>query len=111
TRNCKSSADCDTTVDYACNDRVSPSFCERPPRGLGTSCASDADCAGFTASYCEALSSHVCLVNECKADPDRCHGDWACCDIALLGGSICVPPSEVMNGMCPAGGTLIPRTK
>src|SRR4051812_8980420 len=35
---CKTSAECDTALDYGCNDRESPSFCERPPEGLGKSC-------------------------------------------------------------------------
>jgi len=108
---CKTSAECDTTLDYGCNDRESPSFCERPPEGLGKSCSDDTDCEGGVATFCEALSSHVCVVNECKSDPNKCHGDWVCCDIAVLGSSLCVPPSELVDGACPAGGMLIPRAK
>ena len=107
---CEDSEACDTAIDYACNTRESPSFCERPPEGLGTSCSSSDECSGFAAGFCEALSSHVCLVGECKRDPTLCHGDWVCCDIALLSSSICVPQSELTDGACPAGGTLIPRT-
>jgi hypothetical protein len=49
----------------------------------------------------------VCLKSDCKADPSVCPGDWACCDIALLGNSLCLPPAELSAGECPAGGHLI----
>ena len=94
---------------YGCNDRVTPSFCERPPEGLGASCTTSDDCAGSVASYCEALSAHACLVPGCAADPSICHGDWVCCDLALISNSLCAPPSELVDGACPAGGTLVPR--
>jgi hypothetical protein len=95
--------------DYACNTRSEPSFCEAPPSGIGTACATGADCAGLEANYCEAVSSQSCLVNECKADPNKCFGDWVCCDIGLLSQSLCLPPSALEDGACPAGGSLIPR--
>lgn len=102
---CSSSSDCSN--DYSCNSRAARSFCERPPTGFGQSCQSSADCSGLEASYCEALSSHVCLKDGCKAEPGICPGDWACCDIALLGNSLCLPRSELEAGQCPAGGHLI----
>jgi hypothetical protein len=34
-----------------------------------------------------------------------------CCDIGLLGQSLCLPPSELMDGNCPAGGTLVPTAE
>ena len=102
---CTSSVDC--TNDYSCNQRGARSFCQRPPTGFGTTCQSNADCAGFEASYCESLSSHSCLQNDCKSDPSVCPGDWGCCDIALLGQSLCLPAGELDGGQCPAGGTLI----
>ena len=108
---CETSDECDTSVDYACNTRETPSFCERPPVGLGTACTEAADCSDFSANFCESLVSKVCLPGGCKEDPGQCHGDWACCDIALLGNSICVPPTELTAGACPAGGTLIARPK
>jgi hypothetical protein len=104
---CSTEADCPT--DYGCNTRQSPSFCERPPEGLGTPCNAAEDCAGFAASYCETVSAGACLVNDCAPDPDKCHGDWVCCDIQLLSQSLCIPPSELENGNCPVGGTLVPR--
>jgi hypothetical protein len=104
---CMTAADCPT--DYGCNTRQSPSFCERPPEGLGTPCKAAEDCAGFVASYCETVSAGACLVNDCAPDPDKCHGDWVCCDIGLLSQSLCIPPSELEDGQCPVGGTLVPR--
>jgi hypothetical protein len=105
--NCSSSADCPT--DYGCNTRQSPSFCEHPPLGLGQACTMSSDCEGYAASYYETVVAHSCVVNDCKPDPNKCHGDWVCCDISLLSQSLCVPPSQLQNGNCPAGGTLIPR--
>lgn len=106
------SADCDTSDDcqgdYSCNARQLPSFCQRPPTGLGRACRSSEDCAGFDAGYCETVSAKSCVVNDCKRDPGKCHGDWVCCDIGLLSQSLCVPPSELQAGQCPAGGTLVP---
>jgi hypothetical protein len=104
---CSTYADC--VGDWACNTRETPSFCERPPSGLGTPCTSSADCSTFAASHCESVIAGTCLVNECSSDPDKCHGDWVCCDIGLLSQSLCMPPSELSDGNCPGGGTLIPR--
>jgi hypothetical protein len=104
---CSTAADCPT--DYGCNTRQAPAFCERPPQGLGIACTSSAECEGNAASYCEAVSAHACLVNDCKPDPNKCHGDWLCCDIGLLSQSLCVPPDALEDGNCPAGGALIPR--
>jgi len=104
---CSTSEDCQGE-DYACNTRQSPSFCERPPTGLGKACSSSDDCAGFEAAYCETVSAGSCVVNDCKADPGKCHGDWVCCDIGLLSQSLCIPPGELSDGQCPAGGTLVP---
>lgn len=94
---------------YACNTGEEPSFCERPPSGLGNECKSSSDCGSFEAGYCETVLAHSCMVNDCKADPSRCFGDWVCCDIGLLSESLCVAPSDLEDGACPGGGTLIPR--
>ena len=106
---CTTAADCPT--DYGCNARETPTFCERPPSGIGVACSSSADCDGYAASYCETVSAHACLVNDCKPDPNKCHGDWVCCDIGLLSQSLCIPPDQLEAGSCPAGGTLIPRNE
>jgi hypothetical protein len=109
TSDCDSSDDCETSVDYACNERVSEPFCERPPSGLGTACDGADECADFEASYCEVLSEHLCLVNGCKEDAERCHGDWVCCDLPILATSLCVPPAQLEDGNCPVAGTIVPR--
>ena len=106
---CSTAADCPT--DYGCNTRESPSYCEAPPDGLGIACTSSADCEGHTAAYCETVQAHACLVNDCASDPNRCHGDWVCCDIGLLSQSLCIPPDQLEGGNCPVGGSLIPRTE
>ena len=87
--------------------------CDPPATGDGSGlpCTSDDDCAGQTASYCETVSAHACLVNDCAPDPSKCQGDWVCCDIALLTQSLCLPPDELEDGACPAGGTIVPREK
>ena len=105
--NCSTSADCPT--NFGCNTRTAPSFCEKPPSGLGEACSSSSECAGFAAPYCETVVAHSCVVNDCAPDPNKCHGDWLCCDIGLLSQSLCIPPDELEDGNCPAGGTLIPR--
>jgi len=102
---CTSSMECKN--GYSCNARGTRSFCERPPTGVGQSCETSDDCAGLEASYCESTLSHSCLKNACKADPAICPGDWVCCDIALIRESLCLPPSQVVGGQCPGGGTLI----
>jgi hypothetical protein len=107
TPDCATSADC--PGDYGCNTRETPTFCEHPPQGLGVPCTSSSECDGNVASYCETVSAHACLVNDCKPDPNKCHGDWVCCDIGLLSQSLCIPPSELEAGNCPVGGMLIPR--
>ena len=99
----------DCPGSYACNDRNDPSFCERPPTGLGTACESDEDCADFEADYCELFTQHACVVEGCAADPTICHGDWVCCDITIIDASFCTPPGELVDGECPGGGTLVPR--
>ena len=104
---CTTFEDCPT--DFACNTRQTPSFCEVPPDGLGQACSSSDDCAGHTASYCETVVAKSCVVNDCAPDPNKCHGDWVCCDIALLSQSLCIPPNELEDGACPAGGTIVPR--
>ena len=82
---------------------------EHPPSGLGQACSLSDECAGNQASYCETVVAKSCVVNDCAPDPNRCYGDWLCCDIGLLGQSLCIPPSELEDGNCPAGGSLVPR--
>ena len=106
---CETSEDCDRTLNYACDYFGAVGVCERPPTGEGHACATSADCAGFEADYCEAFREKKCLRQGCKQNPSICHGDWVCCDISVLGTSLCIPPDALESGACPGGGTLIPR--
>lgn len=101
---CTSSADCQR--GFVCEQDGGKGVCKKVPTGYGMSCESAADCAGTEATYCDSFSSKTCLVQSCsKTSP--CPGDWSCCDIALAGVVLCVEPAGLMNGMCPAGGTLV----
>ena len=56
---------------YACDTVAMPTYCARPPDGAGKSCASDADCAGTEATWCDIYQSHVCYVQGCEFDWQR----------------------------------------
>jgi hypothetical protein len=79
------------------------------PTGVGESCKTDADCAKYDATYCEALSLHVCLVDKCAKGENACGADTGCCDYsALLAGfSLCIPNDQLDNGNCPMGGKKV----
>jgi hypothetical protein len=103
---CESALDC--PAEFGCDLQADPPLCVRPPRGLGEPCTSAADCEGFEAQHCETFQSHVCVVNDCAANPSVCHGDWACCDFAILGESLCIPPGELdEEGACPLGNAPV----
>jgi hypothetical protein len=72
--------------------------CQMGPEGFGTTCATDADCAGHVASHCETLQAHICVVANCTTSPDSCTGGQSCCDLNSLGLplTLCLPP-----GQCP----------
>jgi hypothetical protein len=91
TTGCTSSEDC--TGGYACNLSETPSYCQRPPAGAGMSCASDADCAGTEATYCDAFMQHACLVQGCNVTVNDCFAGTECCDLSMYGvpEPICVP--------------------
>ena len=93
---CTSSASC--PGGYTCDTSGSPSYCIRPPTGLGNACSSPADCAGFEADYCGQSS---CVVSGCASTVD-CRDTYACCDYRALGAKdVCVPATALMNGKCP----------
>jgi len=100
---CSDHSDCET--DWYCAQDDSGAYCQRPPTGLGLSCKSDADCAGYEATYCEVFQTQTCQVVGCAEGETACHGDWACCDFrTLFGVSMCVTPDTLdASGMCPAG--------
>lgn len=58
-----------------------------PDSGLGASCESDEDCAGYAADTCLVnayLSEHYCTFLDCTAG--QCAGDYECCDCSGVAG-------------------------
>lgn len=82
---------------YFCNIQNVPSFCQRPPLGAGRSCASNDDCAGTDALFCDLVFSQTCLVDNCLGSVEGCVGGLACCDltsVGLPGASLCLAPEN-----------------
>lgn len=100
---CSSSADCER--GFVCEQDAGKAVCKKVPTGYGMSCTTSADCAGSEATYCDSFQSKSCLVTCSKTSP--CPGDWSCCDIAIAQVVLCVEPAGLMDGACPAGGTLV----
>lgn len=83
---------------YACDLTSQPSVCRAPPTGQGAACQGSEDCEGHEASFCETLSSNVCLVPDCEVGGDDCFEGWSCCDLREFG----LPTLCVTEGSCPA---------
>jgi hypothetical protein len=96
---CAANSDC--TAGYGCNLAATPSYCQRPPDGAGKSCASDADCAGTAATFCETFNSHICYVEGCSLTSNDCFPGEECCD--LTGPSFGVFKKQICvdAGSCP----------
>ena len=103
---CESTADC---AEPRLCDVYAGGQCVPPPEGLGQSCASDSDCAGTEATYCEVFSTLTCVVERCEEANGVCPGDLVCCDYEILSRSLCVPPDALSDGNCPAPGVRIAR--
>lgn len=90
---CTSSDDCEG--GYACNDE---SVCQRPPVGLGQSCATPEDCAGTEATFCDSFMTQSCQVQGCSLDPDDCFAGFECCDLSAFGlpEPLCIPEGACM---------------
>jgi len=101
---CTSSADCQPT--WFCEREGDDSVCKKPPVGYRMACAGPDDCAGTAATYCDSFQSHSCLIQGCGSG-SPCPGDWSCCEISLIGVTLCIEPSGLTDGSCPAGGTLV----
>jgi hypothetical protein len=85
---------------YACDTVATPPYCARPPNGAGMSCASDKDCAGTEATWCDTFQSHVCYVEGCAVDGNDCPGK-ECCDLAVSTGGAFKKTICVDSGTCP----------
>ena len=48
-------------------------------------CASDADCAGFEATFCDIFVTGTCLVRGCSVAPNSCSVGRECCDLSAFG--------------------------
>jgi hypothetical protein len=92
TTGCTTNDDC--SGGYACN---AESVCQRPPVGLGQTCASADDCAGTEATFCESFMTHTCQVQGCQLDQNDCFSGYECCDYSAFGlpQPLCVP-----EGVC-----------
>lgn len=95
------SQNCEAGCDggFTCNPAAAPTYCQRAPTGAGTTCATNADCEGFDANYCEAFVSRVCVVRNCNLMPDSCAAGFECCDFSAFPNpdytSLCLP-----EGLC-----------
>jgi hypothetical protein len=97
-------------INWRCKQADGMGFCAKPPTGLGLPCTMQSDCEGQGASYCESFVSHVCLVQSCATRENICQSRNSCCDLpALLGTSLCVPSTRLMNGLCPDGQPPVPQ--
>lgn len=92
-------AEGDCTGGYACDTVATPTYCARPPDGAGKSCASDADCAGTEATWCDIYMSHVCYVQGCAVDGNDCPGKQ-CCDLAIASAGVIKKTICVDSGTC-----------
>lgn len=102
TNACTSSGDCQP--GYLCGAKDGRKLCSKVPLGYSDSCNTSSECTR-DATFCESFQSKSCLVTCDSSKP--CPGDWACCDISLLGAVVCLEPRGLMNGMCPGGGKLV----
>ena len=103
-RGCQSSSDCQP--NWYCQRDAGESTCRKPPEGYREPCSGPADCAGTSATFCDSFQSRSCLIEGCGVGTP-CPGDWSCCRIAVISVSLCIEPSGLMQGNCPAGGTLV----
>jgi len=84
---------------YACDTVADPSYCARPPEGAGKSCATNDDCAGTEATWCDTFVSHVCYVEGCALDGNDCPGK-ECCDLSVKSGGLVKKTICVDSGTC-----------
>jgi len=89
------SQNCDATscgAGFSCNLAATPTYCQRAPTGFGEACASDADCASFDATFCNAFGGNVCYVRDCTQAPDSCTPGLHCCVLAAFAQpNLCLP--------------------
>ena len=94
------SDDVKCTGGFGCATSATPTYCERPPSGAGKSCASDADCAGTEATFCETYNTHVCYVKDCSLTKNDCFPGKECCDLTKRSLGLITSPLCVDSGTC-----------
>lgn len=69
------------------------------PTGEDQPCTTDADCAGFEASFCDNFVSLTCLVRGCSVVPDSCFAGKECCDLSAFGlpMTLCIAEGACQN--------------
>jgi hypothetical protein len=82
---CTKDAEC--SGGYACDTKVSPPVCRKPPDGQGKACTTHDECTGTEATFCNAFAKE-CAVQGCSLSPDDCYPGYTCCDLAKYGMSI-----------------------
>lgn len=98
--NCTASTDCEP--GWYCDVKGAVKACKKPLTGYGSMCAASSECTG-EANFCESFQSKTCQIQCAKDKP--CPGDWGCCDFGIM--TICIDPSRLQGGMCPAPGKLV----
>ncbi|HEY3252967.1 MAG TPA: hypothetical protein VGJ91_03430, partial [Polyangiaceae bacterium] len=93
-------AEGECTGGYVCDTAATPTYCARPPAGSGNTCASDADCAGTAATWCDIYTTHVCYVEGCSTTGDDCFIGKECCDLAVASGGLLKKTICVDTGTC-----------
>lgn len=88
---CTEGGDC--TGGYGCD---AGGVCLKPPEGMGSACASPADCAGTEATFCDVVVTRTCLVEGCAVDGDDCFPGYVCCDLSAFG----LPTTICAQGSC-----------
>ncbi len=90
---CGDNGECDG--GFTCATWESPSYCERPPTGLGTACADQNECAAFEAYVCFPITGE-CVTELCDLELNDCPVGYSCCDLSAFDPSVttlCVPDS------------------
>lgn len=78
---------------WVCVPEGAVSYCRRPPVGQGKPCSSPADCSGTDATYCEASTLRVCLVEGCDRAQNDCTTGFTCCQVSATK-TLCLPVAK-----------------
>lgn len=112
---CNAQKPCADPVYSYCDVKAGTGTCAAPPTdagsggatapktttsNIGTTCTSDADCAGGDATYCDTFqNNNKCLIKDCNLAQDNCPTGYACCNLPAL--APIFPVLCVAQGACP----------